>query len=594
MNKISKKKLERIAVDAVTAEANKPASLLAANIPVGDKGISFDGDIEVFNDDSESVDSLLGKVPVQVKGKQVREFTNGTRTYPMGLDHLKNYYDSQGVILFVVEIKENGDTKVFYKQLLPAELRHIIKIYGEQRNQSQRNIELRALSETTLENVCRKFLTESKKQPSVLIENNPFKKGDFNSYRITSLTYNPVREETSNIFDHDFTIYGVKETLNVPLTQGRIRSYSSTILEKVISNGNEYDFVIKVTEEHNRTNMLIEDSLEITYSPVEGKFKFNVNKFRSLETQLKIIPFILDFLTGNSIQFMRLSITLGDLNIQNKDNIIKEFNELYLIFKELKKIFKTLNVPYDKEIETANSLNATFDQIKSFVMMFKEDDFSNFVVENPEQVKFTHLKIGDLQLAFFYNPNSSTKLINAFSEEILKNDIRIGSEENKYPHSPYIMLPEHVLANAANVDLSIIKKSFDSFNPFYNKQVANVTNNFCLTCIKAYDISKNIGFLELADYIYGFYNGENFNKSIILINQYQINLRKNGKLSSSEMEELINLKLGDLENIELQFCISVLLENKHEIKIFFKQLGEDIQEYYLDLPIYELAKKFLN
>ena len=121
---------------------------------------------------------------------------------------------------------------------------------------------------------CRKFLTESKKkkQPSVLLENNPFKKDDFNSYRITSLTYNPVREETSNIFDHDFTIYGVKETLNVPLTQGRIRSYSSTILEKVISNGNEDDFVIKVTEEHNRTNMLIEDSLEITYSPVEGKF----------------------------------------------------------------------------------------------------------------------------------------------------------------------------------------------------------------------------------------------------------------------------------------------------------------------------------
>ncbi|MCM3240779.1 DUF4365 domain-containing protein [Heyndrickxia oleronia] len=108
MNKISKKKSERIAVDAVTAEANKPTSLLAANIPVGDKGISFDGDIEVFNDDSESVGSLLGKVPVQVKGKQVKEFTNGTRTYSMGLDHLKNYYDSQGVILFVVEIKEKG------------------------------------------------------------------------------------------------------------------------------------------------------------------------------------------------------------------------------------------------------------------------------------------------------------------------------------------------------------------------------------------------------------------------------------------------------------------------------------------------------
>ena len=75
----------------------------------------------MFNDDSESVGSLLGKVPVQVKGKQVKEFTNGTRTYSMGLDHLKNYYDSQGVILLWWKLKKKGDTKVFYKQLLPAE-----------------------------------------------------------------------------------------------------------------------------------------------------------------------------------------------------------------------------------------------------------------------------------------------------------------------------------------------------------------------------------------------------------------------------------------------------------------------------------------
>ena len=43
-------------------------------------------------------------------------------------------------------------------------MRHIIKIYGEQRNQSQRNIELRALSETTLENVLQKVPYRIKKK----------------------------------------------------------------------------------------------------------------------------------------------------------------------------------------------------------------------------------------------------------------------------------------------------------------------------------------------------------------------------------------------------------------------------------------------
>lgn len=113
MGKLSNNKIERRAVEAIEAFANALDVPLKPNIPDGDKGISFDGDIEVFKDFSESVESLIGKVPVQVKGTLVEEFTTGPRKFRIDMEHLKNYLNSQGVLYFVVEIKKMENLRFF-------------------------------------------------------------------------------------------------------------------------------------------------------------------------------------------------------------------------------------------------------------------------------------------------------------------------------------------------------------------------------------------------------------------------------------------------------------------------------------------------
>ena len=598
MFKLSKKKLERMAVEAVISEANKPNSLLVANIPVGDKGISFDGEIEVFKDDSESVESLIGKVPVQVKGTQVSEFTQGNRTFPIRLDHLRNYYNSQGVVLFVVEIKASGEKKIFYKQLLPTELREIIKKYGEEKKQKQRTIELRPLSETTLDAVCRKFLRESKKQPLLLIEHNPFKKDEFTFFELTSLTFNPNKPETSNIFEHDFTIYGIKETLTVPLERGRVHSITIKNRKgKFYTNGQEYEFNIRITFEQNRTIIIvIEDSLELEFIPIYNKFNFRIVKFKSLSTQLKIVPFIMDFLSDTSIEFKINTHSIKyEYKLQNSNVIIKDFQKLHSTLIKLKSIFEVLKVPLETSIEQEDgNLNKLMDQINSFVEMFLENKCHNLQINEPEKAKFTLFKLGSLELVLFYNPDSVPILSNAFSEEFILKDTRIVVGDNTYPHSPYIMLTDSALARGANVNLEIIKKSFESFNPFSNEITASVTNEFCLKCINAYDLSKNKQFLYLAEHIYKSYEGENLDPNVILINQAQIKLRDNGSLTDDDIEKLIKSKQSDPENIELQFCASVLLESKHEAKMYFNQLDADRQNYYKKLPIYTLFTKILE
>lgn len=594
MSSLSKKKLERIAVDSINIEANKPTSPLSANIPVGDKGISFDGDIEVYKDDTESVESLIGKVPVQVKGTQVTEFTMGARTFSLGLDHLSNYYDSNGVILFVVEIKKNGESKIFYKQLLPNELRLILKKYGEEKKQKQRTLELRPLSETSLEVVCKKFLRESKKQPPVLIEHNPFKENEFTTFQLTSLTFDPSKSETSNIFEHDFTVYGVKETLSVPLKQARIQSVTSEIIDELSTNGKKYEFSIKETREQHRIIIIIEDSLELTMSHDYTKFNFNITKLNSLSVQLKVLPFILDFLTGKSIEFTKLSMKLENIVLKNTQEAINDFQRLYSTFEKLELVFKELNVPADTKMDNEpGNLNKLIDQITSFVRMYLEKDYSTLKINNPEQACFTLFSIGDLKLVFFYNPNSETLLTNAFSEQLILNDTRISVEEKTSPHSPYVMITSHALAQGANVNLEFIKKSFDSFDPFLNDITSTFTNDFCLMCINAFDLSNNFELLDLAEYIYSRYSGEHLEQNVITVNQYQINIRRTGSLNNEEIEKIIKLKQLETSNLELQFCTSVLLESKFESKSYFNQLNPEKQDFYKKLPIYTLYEKLI-
>lgn len=189
MTKLSNPSIERLGVYAVRNEAIRPSSYLTPEITEGDKGISFDGYLTVYIDGTEKVESFLGKVPVQVKGTQVKEFTSGNKTFSLPLKHYRNYYRNNGVLLLVVEVKDDGSSKIFYKQLLPKEISNILEFYDKKKKQGSKSVELRPLEETTLYTVCRKFLIEQKKQPTTLIENNQFTNDTYSEYSFTSLTY---------------------------------------------------------------------------------------------------------------------------------------------------------------------------------------------------------------------------------------------------------------------------------------------------------------------------------------------------------------------------------------------------------------------
>ncbi|WP_394555948.1 DUF4365 domain-containing protein [Priestia aryabhattai] len=599
MSKLSNSKLERIAVNKIEQEINEVGCYLLSDIPVGDKGISYDGKIDVFKDGSESKESLIDSVPVQVKGTQVDKFSSGNRSFSLELDHYKNYYNGGGVLLLVVEIEETGQGKIYYKQLLAKELEGILRQYGHQK---ERAVQLRPLSETKIYDVCRKFIRERNYQPRALIESD-FGEENFDSYKLTSLTYNPEKEETRNIFDHYFTVYGVidsktpgKNPLQVPLEHIKLAGVGAEYKEDISVGNSVYNMSSKFFQEPNKSLCLLEDILLLEYDTKKrvNNLKFSIKRFGNLTSQLKIIPFLIEVLKGEKAVFPNGVIHLSGAG-EEVNALVEDLEDIYDFLKEIKSVYEYFGIKQNIEIgDGEGEYNKTLARWRIINEAVMYNKCSGFTVPNPDMPKFLTLEIGKRNIVVFYNPVGTKRIVNAFSDDIKpsKFHFKFQNSEEKFEHTPYWLVKSNYLVTAINRNFSYVKESFKDFDAYKDDAIFGVTNEFCLNYLKMYDELKDIEILEMVEYIYELYNGYPKGVSeIVVINQVQINLRKNGKLSSDEVSLLIGIKNSKSDNVGIQFCVSVLLGSRQEAEYYYEKLSKEDQTFYSDLPIYHLFKK---
>ncbi|MED3831584.1 DUF4365 domain-containing protein, partial [Priestia megaterium] len=537
------------------------------DIPVGDKGISYDGKIEVFKDGYETRESFIDSVPVQVKGTQVKEFSNGNRSFSLELEHYENYYNGGGVLLLVVEIKETGEAKIFYKHLLPKELEGILRKYSHQK---ERAVQLRPLNETAIYNVCRKFIEERNNQPKALIESD-LGKSSFDSYKFTSLTYNPKKKETSNIFDHHFTVYGViasktpgKNPLQVPLDHIMLGGIELEFDEQIVVGNKDYMVSSKFIQEPNKSIRLIEDILLLEYDTDKKKnnLKFKIERFGNLTSQLKVIPFLTSILKGERADFSNGFIQLNGPN-EEAVEIIKNLEGLYEFLLELKGVYDYFGIIENIEIgDKRGEFNKSLTRWNIINQAITHNDYSGITIPQPEVPKFLALDIAEKKIVVFYKAVGTKKLVNAFSDDIKPSQFLFNFEksEEKFEHTPYWLVKSDFLVTAINRNLTYVRESFNDFEPYKDDKIFGVTNEFCLNYLKLYDKLLDVEILDMVEYIYELYKGVPGNVSeIVFINRMQINLRRNRGLNSMETSELIEMKRKHNDNTGIQFCLNVLL-----------------------------------
>ena len=271
--------LESLAVTRIVTMAMQPGTLLEPSIPTGDKGVSFDGHISVYKDNSLKKSSLAGRIPVQVKGKAVEKFSSlQTKYSKLELDDMRNYYNEGGAIFFVCEVMVNGNVEVFAKVLLPLDLKLLIDGYGQQQTTTISLDHVNNLK--TLTFVCNHFLKEQKRQPVGYIGKHSFHSGKFEKFTASRVSFSSPNDRNTFV-NHEMYFYGVDGDIEFTLGLVKFNEFGKEGTTHIEINGVSIPYHYKFSELSETDEIILEHSFLISYNRKTKSAKFKILNFPS-------------------------------------------------------------------------------------------------------------------------------------------------------------------------------------------------------------------------------------------------------------------------------------------------------------------------
>lgn len=121
--------IEKIGIETINSYF-KYSELISTQLTVGDKGIAWDGFLNIFSNPAKSKDYYIGRVSVQSKGKVVKGcFKEKNFMYQIDAKDLK-IYQKEGTVYFVTQIlEEKQQEKLFYRKLTPVLIANILRAH---------------------------------------------------------------------------------------------------------------------------------------------------------------------------------------------------------------------------------------------------------------------------------------------------------------------------------------------------------------------------------------------------------------------------------------------------------------------------------
>lgn len=103
-------------------------------VNTNDKEPCWDGNVEIYNDKSKGKKDMIGRIAIQVKGRQRNIHPIAQITYPVSVVDLQRYL-SEGIIYFVVYISEDGIKQtIYYSAMPPIVVRNWLQLANERKN----------------------------------------------------------------------------------------------------------------------------------------------------------------------------------------------------------------------------------------------------------------------------------------------------------------------------------------------------------------------------------------------------------------------------------------------------------------------------
>lgn len=544
------------------------------SISRNDKGLSWDGFIYLYSDKNQKKENLVCKCEIQIKGK---EKIGKSRSYAVSVADLNNYKNNGGVIFFVIDIETE---KVFYSELLPTNIGHILQLKLKKKSQKTININLEEFPKSSfvIENLVNQFCKDSDKQRAskgkiislqdevvklngdscfqselkLIQEKNAIYLSDKSTYLYklnadgTILPLNIVKiKKAKNFQDLDIYInnkFWRKLTVECVLTQRNEQPY-------LLLNNNIYIYYNKGAEkslEFTLNGVLadLKDSVELMNAIIQGhEIKIgDLCEFRMCSTESQKKDFdvlrqeLLDII--NVLEYFRADKILSFEQLTEGD--LKQLlwmSERIANFKEIS----------NKDV---TGVNFEFHQFNSFRVIML------IVKDNKEDI-------------WFLNPFN-------FSMGISK------SNNNSIIYPFFIFLDEKELECAINVDYGKMLTEVNTFE--FKDGCSGEITSFILRALLVIDKTNNMELLtvvtRLAERLY------EYDSNIINFINYLQCVRRERDVTQEEAEILLNLfDNSGGNNLIYQCAVSLILKNKYTYNKFYKQLNDKERDKFNSYPI---------
>ena len=573
--------IENIAVLKVKNEIAK-YNCLKDFINVNDRTPMWDGDIFIYKDSAKynANKDFLGKIGVQVKGHLVKRIRSGNSKYTIEVEYLRAYQkEKKGVLLFVVEMIDFEHSQIFYANLLPVDLKEILSKVKP--NQATVTIDIKPIKEkssSSMKMICQNFLRNSNEQLNIEIKNI---------------------EEIKNIKEIKFTVVGEKEYFDDYIFNNGVYAYATEngtnkkyALPKpiAIQRNQKVRASIKVKEKEYYQEIIIIKNANEEYALYGKSTKIYLNSKKinftingNLYERIVDISFILD-LFENEEYYLNNELVPFPIMLDekvSKDDFVNTLKNNLIQLVNMKEIFEKYNIKFENDLGQLNSQD-----LKNLDKFMKLNE--GIVSGDIKESQINYIDIANVRIAFLImlDKNGNVNLYNYFSD--LSDKVKvfyIDKDKKEVVISPYLNLNAGNLISFSNVDIDVMKKTFDT-EP-YSEETCERYTLWMLELIKAYDQSKDDKWLEFAEYL----NGKimnNITRNANVINKYQIIKRKR-TLTTDEKEVLYEIKEKET-NIMIQCAISILLENKSDYERAFSKMNESEKKQFEEFPIFNLVK----
>lgn len=567
---------------------------LESQITSNDKGVSWDGCINVYKKrgDVHEKKDLYKSVRVQIKGQKKNVVKSKSIKYSVQIADLRNYLTEGGTVFFVVCINnERNEYQIYFRSLLPIDIKPILKKYGKQKS---RTIEFEPFPSDSNE-VSELFVN---------IAANMKKQMPFIDAEITTLedlqkdgkpiklkySYASIAESgcktTDVYYNYGHYVYVINDKgEDMPVGKKKMNYKKRDIKQPIFVSGKKYYDVFSLKETKHEIYYKFGNGVFVKYKKqdkTKGKLEFNFSG--NLAQRIKDAEFVYAFVSENNL-------VIGDTIIvdscveEGLSNIDKEKLKKHICWlHEVKNMLQMISFKHNFNYDLLNRYEAYGLKILVDGVVYK-----NAVKIKCKAPAIANFTIAGHVLSVFVEESEEEKgkyFLSNFND--LKGELQVEETSGeKYPISVYMLMSREHIERCENIDFDCLLEQVKRLDNL--ERLSPKINELLLNLLSVYDKSgdKRIELLDVAlNLSEWILKNDKFISSEISNLNYLQTIKRKRALEQDEKQQLSKMGLRQDLSHEYHMAIHLLLDEQVSAECHFSCLNEEMQRVYRDMPIF--------